>query len=188
MSTTPLYSVNGRKGAHMIVMLRTCHVSWRPGDPLLYHDVADVRLVGEQCYFSALVKDVKPYSPADAITEEEADTITMLSQEAVLVYRLDAEMVDEAMQLARMVRGVQLASFDENGQFIKTPSLKVMIVKGLKGWHVVRPGFCTCEESQAGAICKHRVAAWMYREATIRPLAKARHCTPSLILAQLGAA
>jgi hypothetical protein len=114
------------------------------------------------------------------------DPITLLAQEAATVYNLDPKRVQRAAELARNPFAIQNARRDENDKQI-TPSLRVQCVKGSKGWYVVRPNFCTCPDHQRGNTCKHRIAAWIHREAITRPIAQARHITPAEVFAELTA-
>ena len=174
---SPLYSVKGYKGAHV---LRGVRVTAEFGE------TADLQLIGASLPFSVPCSDVQTYTQAEAMTE--GDAVTLLAQEAVLFYGQDPARVQRAADLARKPYAVQNAQRDEAGEGIPRPSLSVMCVKGQSsGWYVVRPGSCTCPDHKNGNTCKHRIAAWMHRELIIRPLAKARRTTPAQILAELEA-
>lgn len=179
MSTnhTPLYSVTGTKGAHIAQEIRVTGTGPQP-----HPSVVDVQLIGASLPFSAPLADVHAYTQADAMTE--GDPITILAQEAVILFGADPARVNRAAELARNPYSVQQAAKDEQGMSIKK-SLNVFAVKGSSGWYVVRPGACTCEDHKRGHVCKHRLAAWMYRENIIRSIAQVRKVAPSVVLAEL---
>lgn len=172
MST--LYSVNGYKGAHVVLATRDTETG----------SVSDVQLIGAPLPYSVPTAELKPFEHSEAMSQ--GDQITLLAQEAVTVYSLDPKRVQRATQLARDPYAVQNARRDENGEQI-APSLKVQCVKGSKGWYVVRAGKCTCPDHAKNNTCKHRIAAWMRRESIARPLAAARHMSPAQIIAELVA-
>jgi hypothetical protein len=125
---------------------------------------------------------MEPFTQAQALAA--GDPITMLAQEAATVYGQDPKRVQRAADLVRTPGNVQNARRDEFDEPIK-PSLKVLCVKGSKGWYVVRAGFCQCPDNAKGHTCKHRIAAWIHRESIVRPLAQARRVEPAQIFAEL---
>lgn len=175
---TPLYSVSGRKGAWYFI---DCYQS-APIPPTQPADMAIVQLVGSSGSLHVPAAIVAPYTQADAMTE--GDPITMLAQEAVILFGADPARANRAAELARSPYNVQQAAKDEQGETIKK-SLNVFAVKGSSGWYVVRPGACTCEDHKRGHVCKHRLAAWMYRENIVRSIASVRKVAPSVVLAEL---
>ena len=169
-----LYTVKGYKGAHILEDVRDTESG----------TIADVHLVGAVLPFSVPAADVVPFTHAEAMPK--GYTVEALAQEAVTVYGLDPARVQRAADLFRQPKAVQLAHRDELDEQI-TPSLNVIIVKGSKGWYLTRRNFCQCADNTKGNTCKHRIAAWMYRESTVRPLAVARNRKPAEILAELTA-
>ena len=139
-------------------------------------------MIGASLPFSVPLSDVHAFTQADAMPE--GDSITMLAQEAVISFGADPARVNRAAELARNPYTVQQAAKDEQGETI-TKSLNVFAVKGSSGWYVVRPGACTCEDHKRGHVCKHRLAAWMYRENIVRSIAQVRKVEPSVVLAEL---
>ena len=174
MSPTPLYSVKGYKGAHVVLSTRDTEAGI----------IADVQLVGAPLPFSAPAADLTPFSHADSMSQ--GDPITLLAQEAATVYSLDPKRTQRAADLVRNPTNVQQARRNEIDEPIK-PSLLMLIVKGSSGWYIVRPNFCQCPDNARGNTCKHRIAGWMHRESIIRPLAAARRVEKSQILAELTA-
>jgi hypothetical protein len=175
----PLYAVKDHPGAHILRGMReTVPV---PSGPTV--DIADVLLVGAQLPFSVPRQDVTAYKPENAFPCD--DSIAALAQEAVTVYGADPERTIKAALMLYADNNkytVALAQYDEDGVKI-TPSHTCYRVQSSnrKGWYIVRPGKCTCKDSQMMNVCKHRIAAWMQRERTLRPYATARR----VIVAQL---
>ncbi len=115
-------------------------------------------------------------------------TFETLAKEALTRWpaQVDPARLVRAVDILQSNRwNVQLAHRDENDQPIK-PSYAVLIVRGSHGWYVVREKSCTCPDSRAGHICKHRIAAWLYRESIIRPLAEAGLKTGAQLKKELG--
>lgn len=178
MSPKPLISLIDMKGAFILEGTRETQSG----------TVAEVHLIGALLGYCVPAANVRPFQMSDAIDPKESgnDPITMLAQEAVTVYSLDPGRVQRAADLMRQPRAVQMAHHNENDEQI-TPSLKNIIVKGSKGWYLTRRDFCQCPDHKNGYTCKHRIAAWMLRESTVRPLAVARNRKPAEILAELTA-
>lgn len=172
-----LYTVKNYPGAHTATP-REIH----PADATAY-TVARVHLVGARLGFDVPYEDVTPYELTAPATFE--DVIITLAQEAATIYNLDPKRVQRAADLARNKYNIQPAKRDENGETIPNPSYKKVCVKGSKGWYVVAQGSCTCDDHKRGNTCKHRIAAWMQREAIARPLAAARRVTVKEILAEV---
>ena len=180
----PLYSVKGYKGAHLLLNVREIGIEGTPqGETNAPAIIADVQLIGSPTSFSAVYTDLQPFQMSEAM--KEGETITLLAQEAVMIYGLEAKRVQRAADLARNPYNVQQAKRDELGETIK-PSLNKLIVKGSKGWYIVTRGWCQCPDNTRGNTCKHRIAAWMHRESIVRPLAQARRVAPAVILAELA--
>lgn len=169
-----LYTVKDHEGAHLLLDAREIN-----GET-----VAEMQLIGALLPFDVKGADLEPFQMSNAM--KTGDPIGLLAQEAVTIYGADPKRVQKAADLARQKAAVQQAHRDENGEQIK-PSLRVLAVKGSSGWYVVKNGTCTCKDNEQGNICKHRIAAWMHREAIARPLAAARRTTPAKILAELEA-
>lgn len=176
MSET-LYTVKGYQGAFILHDVR---------DTAEFGRVADVQLIGAVLPFSVPEADISPFTMSAAIKEPTGDMLKNLAQEAATVYNLEPGRVMKAAELARQVSAIQQARRDERNEQIK-PSLKVLIVRGRAGWYVVRTGSCTCPDSRRGNVCKHRIAAWMYREAIVRPMVQVSKKTRAVVLAELGA-
>jgi hypothetical protein len=175
----PLFSVKGTPGAHIVVDQRVTGFGPQP-----HVNIVDVKLIGADLPYSVPLADVHEFTQADRMTE--GDPITLLAQEAVLLFGADPARVIRAAELARDPHKVQQAGKDESGETIKK-SLNVFIVAGSSGWYVVRPGSCTCEDHKRGHVCKHRLAAWMHRENIVRSLAQVRKVAPAVVLAELVA-
>lgn len=167
-----LYTVAGYTGAHMLIDMREVESG----------TVAEVLLIGAINSFSTAYTNLTPFELSNALTE--GDPITLLAQEAATIFNAEPMRVQKAANLCRDPYAVQNARFDFLGEPIK-PTLKALIVKGSKGWYNVSLKACTCKDHTQGNICKHRIAAWMHREAIIRPLAKARRVAPAVVLAEL---
>ena len=61
-------------------------------------------------------------------------------------------------------RGLEMARQDEHGKPIE-PSWEVLIVRGTSQHYIVRKGNCTCPDSAiAHHICKHRLAAYIFKQ------------------------
>lgn len=174
MKDKTIYTVREYKGAHMLIDMRDTDAG----------TICEVMLIGALNSFSAQMADLTPYQLADALTE--GDPITLLAQEAATIFNAEPMRVQKAANLCRNPYAVQNARFDFLGEPIK-PTLKALIVKGSHGWYNVSLKACTCKDHAQGNICKHRIAAWMHREAIIRPLAKATRKDRAAILAQLEA-
>lgn len=172
MKDKTIYTVKGYKGAHMLIDMRDTDTD----------TICEVMLIGALNSFSTPMADLAPYQLADALTE--GDPITLLAQEAATIFNADPARVQKAANLCRDPYAVQNARYDFLGEPIK-PTLKALIVKGAHGWYNVSLKACTCKDHTQGNICKHRIAAWMHREAIIRPLAKARRVAPAVVLAEL---
>ena len=166
-----LYTVKDQQGAHMLIDMRETATG----------TICEVMLIGAISSFAAQMADLTPYQLSNAMTE--GDPITLLAQEAATIFNADPARVQKAANLARDPYAVQNARYDYLGNPIK-PTLKALIVKGSAGWYNVSLKSCTCPDHAKGNICKHRIAAWMHREAIIKPLAKARN-NRAAVLAQL---
>jgi hypothetical protein len=177
MSQTPptLYSVKGYKGAHILIDMRDTDGGI----------IADVQLIGASSPFSASPANLAPFQMSEALTQ--GDLITVLAQESAVIYGADPPRIQKATELARTPYAIQNAQRDYMGEKIKSPSMKTLIVKGRAGWYIVEKGNCQCPDNKKGNTCKHRIAAWMHREAIARPLAQARRTTPAKILQELEA-
>ena len=169
-----LYSVKGYKGAHVLTDLRETNQG----------TTATVQLIGAISPFNATLSDLTPFTMADKF---EGDPITQLAQEAATIYGQDPQRIQKAAALARTKGEVQPANRDYMGEQIKNPSMKTLIVKGRAGWYIVERGNCQCPDNKKGNTCKHRIAAWMYREMIARPIAQARKTTTAKIYAELEA-
>lgn len=174
MKDKTIYTVKGYKGAHILIDMRDTDSG----------TICEVMLIGALTSFSAPMTDLTPYQLADALTE--GDPITLLAQEAATIFNAEPMRVQKAANLCRDPYAVQNARFDFMGEKIK-PTLKNLIVKGAHGWYNVSLKACTCKDHTQGNICKHRIAAWMHREAIIRPLVIAARKDRAAILAQLEA-
>ena len=93
-------------------------------------------------------------------------TYESLATEAIRVYGADPARVQRAVELLQR-QAVHLARYDRSGLPV-VPSLEIFAVAGSQGWYTVSHGECTCKDHQLGHVCKHRLAAWMYREVEIR--------------------
>ena len=171
-SPATLYTVKDLQGAHMLIDMRDTDSG----------TIAEVMLIGAINSFSVQMANLTPFQLSNAMTE--GDPITLLAQEAVTIYNAEPKRTQKAAQLARTPYAVQNARFDFLGNAIK-PTLKNLIVKGAAGWYNVSLKACTCPDHTKGNTCKHRIAAWIHREAIIRPLAKARRTAPAVVLAEL---
>jgi hypothetical protein len=93
-------------------------------------------------------------------------TIPEIAKETLAKYpQVDPERMKRAVELAD-ARNLHIAGYDENGEAIPRPSYDAMIIKGSKGWYIIRPKAhkCTCPDCKKGNICKHRLAVYLYRE------------------------
>lgn len=179
--TTPLYSITGQTGAYYLSRMQEAHHDPKDDTPTPY---ALVYLIGGTESTTVPAADLRPFTLDNKYTG--ADTITALAQEAVILYGADPKRVQRGADIARNPHKVQQARRDYMDMPIK-PTLKTIIVKSEsgKGWYIVTKGTCQCKDP--APICKHRIAAWIYREAITRPLAQARRTTPAAILAELEA-
>lgn len=168
-----LYSVKGHSGAHYMTDIRDTDQG----------TTVTIQLIGADLPFCANMADLTLYT----LEKFEGDLITTLAQEAATIYGADPERVQKAATLARTPYAIQNAQRDFLDNPIK-PSIKSLIVKSSKGgWYIVERGQCQCPDNQKGNTCKHRIAAWMHREAIARPLAQARRTTTAKILQELEA-
>ncbi len=168
--STVLYSVAGHTGAHMLIDVRAAESG----------EIADVQLIGALLPFSVPIADLTPFTPADRFPSQKYATLASLAQEAVTVYGLDPARVQRAVMLLQNRTNVQQARYDELGEAI-TPSLDKLIVKAESkpGWYVVTRGVCNCKDHSQGNVCKHRIAAWIFREVISRnQVAARRHTSP----------
>lgn len=90
----------------------------------------------------------------------------------------------------RLARAVEIAgrqSMIYNAK-CSTGEFDVRSATGAGWYHVnTRAHTCTCQDSQHGHICKHRLAVWLYTECIARTLAAAHgHKTSGQVLAELG--
>ncbi len=159
-----LFGVTGHPGAHVLLNVRDVYDT----DPSVITTIADVHLIGAPLPYCVPADTVHAYTPADAFPRHEFFNVVDLAQEAVLTFGTDPERVMSAEDLVHS-KSVHLAQRNEAG-FPITPSLDVFIVHGSRGWYVVRRGSCTCSDHTKGNLCKHRIAAWMYRELELRNL------------------
>lgn len=184
------YQVQGRQGAHLARSLKL----------LEGVETIEVLLIGEpeshQYGYDQVnhweripAAQVTAYTPAAAYPVPQYPTTISLAQEAVTVYGLDPQRVQRAAEIIHRRFAIVNAQRDEHGITISRPSIKVLAVESDRrnGWYVVRAGSCTCKDNEQGNTCKHRIAAWMYRESITRPLAAARRTTTARILAELTA-
>jgi len=181
--TLTLYTLPNHPGAHIINSMRDVSDT----DPAATYTVADVQLIGAPLAFTAPLSDLRIFTPAASLPNDDSqDIITRLAQEAITVYGLDLQRIIKAAELARGRNNILPARRDYMDQPIKNASLKLLCVRGSKGWYLVTRGSCTCPDNR-GHVCKHRIAAWIYRETIARPLAKARRTTTAKILQELEA-
>ena len=182
MKDKNLYSVKGegRGGACILVDVRDCQLV--TGETVT---IADVQKIGAELPFSVRIEELELFTLEKAFPRHEA-TIFALAQEAVTIYNLDPFRVQKAAQLAHEVNGILPSKFDEMGGRLN-PSFKVLCVRTAKGWYIVRRGSCTCKDHEQWHICKHRIAAWIYREVIARPHAIARRKTTAEILQEMEA-
>ena len=178
-TSTTLYSVKGHTGAHVLSKTQEAHHDPNSATPTAY---GIGYLVGGDQTITAPLSDWQPFTMAHIY--QGADLITALAQEAAVIYNLEPQRIAKAADLARNPYSVQQARRDEHENPINK-SIKVLCVKGSSGWYVVRPNFCTCPDHTRGNVCKHRIAAWIHREAIVRPLAQARRVAPAVVLAEL---
>ncbi len=183
MKTPPtLYAVKNHTGAHVLTRTTEAHHEPTNDTPTLY---ACLYLIGGGESFTVRADEIAPFT-MEAIYQG-GDMITALAQEAAVIYGADPARVDRAASLARNPYQVQQARRGHNGEKV-TPSLNLLCVQGSKGgWYLVSHGKCQCEDHKRGEVCKHRIAAWMHREAIIRRHAELRRTTPAAILAELNA-
>lgn len=102
----------------------------------------------------------------------DAITYQTLADEAIQKFSLDPARVDRALNIIAN-HTVIMARVDEEGNAI-TPTREAYAVKSPARksnqpdpcWHIVRPSAktCTCYDSHAGHICKHRIAVYLYTE------------------------
>lgn len=178
--TTPLYSVKGQTGAHVLSKLQDAHHNPTSDTPTTY---AQIYLIGsDNAGLTVPINDLAPFTLNNKYNGD--DLITALAQEAVILYSADPARVQRGADIARNPYKVQQARRDFADQPI-TPTLKTIIVQSEsgRGWYIVEKGTCQCKDT--APICKHRIAAWIYRECITRPIAKARRTTPAAILAEL---
>lgn len=180
--TTPLYSIKGQTGAHVLSKIQEAHHDPTNDTPTPYARVFLLGASGEGQTVPAA--DLRPFTLDNKYTG--ADTITALAQEAAILYGADPARIQRGADIARNPYRVQQARRDFMGEQIK-PNLKTIIVQSDSGngWYIVTKGTCQCKDR--APICKHRIAAWIYREAITRPLAQARRTTPAVILAEMEA-
>ena len=147
-----LVQVKATPGAHVITDVRETQSGiW-----------VDVQLIGGGQY-SARMEDVTPYDASQPAAE--GNQLFQLAQRAVIKYSLDPMRVQKAHDLASREGWiiprdgslmVKSQSFDDyNFQSVKNPKGKI---------YSVSQSSCTCKDTERGNICKHRIAAWMYRE------------------------
>lgn len=174
---TPLYTVKGVKGAHILLGMREVDTTPEPGAEPIRQTIADVHLIGALLPYSVNVDDIALFTMEDRLAET-SDIYISLAQEAITAYGLDGKRTQRAAALARDKYAVQVAKRDEHGEPIPNPSHKKLCVKGSNnGWYVVTVGSCTCPDHKNGHVCKHRIAAWMMKQITARPLAAAARVT-----------
>jgi len=181
-----LYQINGKHGGYIIRNLTGVEGFDATVEALLVGEGEVYYPSGPSNWLRVAVEDVQPYTADNAWPAKWPGEIVSLAQEAVCVYGLDPWLVSTAAQIVHRRFSIVQARRDERGVDIQ-PSLEVIAVEtdSKRGWHVVRPGHCTCGDN---GICKHRTAAWLYKEAIIRPLAAARRTTSTQIMAELASA
>ena len=141
----------------------------RPGDE---PETAKMAKLGDETLTFANVPltSVQPAS-LDRLHKGYPNTAT-LATEAVLLYKLDPARVQRGATIANQRGMIVLAKRDENGVEIK-PDYNVIAVRSPsnpRGWYIVRKGSCTCPDAAGGTVCKHRIAAWIYKELHLRPV------------------
>ncbi len=163
VSPKTLYTVKNHPGAHIVRAIRE-----RVDENAQTHICAEVLLIGAQLPYTVPLADVRPWASDSPRAQMPAVNRTVaLAQEAVLVYGLDPARVQRAA-LLMYSRGVLPARYNADGTPRET-SLDVLAVRvSAGGWYTVERGSCTCPDHRAGHVCKHRIAAWMYREAVTR--------------------
>jgi len=91
---------------------------------------------------------------------------------------------------ARLLKAVQIAAGPHNIYNQRCPAgeFDVRSQCGLNGWYHVNTHAhtCTCQDSQQGHICKHRLAVWLYTEQIAREHALLLHKPVQIVRYQLG--
>lgn len=101
-----------------------------------------------------------------------------LATEAVQKFKLDPARVIKAIDIAQ-TRGMIYNAKCKTGEF------DVRSTDG-RSWYHVAAKSCTCKDSAKGHICKHRIAVWLYTQATARPHAEARRVPVAQIMREFG--
>jgi hypothetical protein len=173
--TTPqanpfLYAVAGYTGAHTATM-REIHADPATDKPTRL--IARVHLIGAIDPFEIELTDLRPFNPA---TDQYRDgsLYTTLAQEAAVIYGLDPARIHRAIEIINTTGAIMPAKYDEQGNAIPKPSYALMYVRATngRGFYLVTKGTCTCPDHKNGHTCKHRIAAWMMREAQDNPSRK----------------
>lgn len=168
-----IYQVTGTTGAYHAHNLRTTQAGREIVDVLL---VGAGKMASGEGWQTVAAADVAPWRDS-AYIEPIAPypTVTSLAQEAVTRYNLEPERVQRAAEMDFRFN-IRPAQYDEDGVTIRHPHEGIMMVRSSsdRGVYIVRPGVCTCPDHANGNVCKHRIAAWIYRELITRSLNAAR--------------
>lgn len=137
-----LYNLKNHEGAWKFLELRETEAG----------TIATVQFIGAPLPISADPQDLTPYTGEAA---QYNDPIATLAQRAAIVYKLDPARINRACNIIRT----------DNPPMIReaTEHLRITSSNGKKSYRVAQKS-CDCYDSQKGNICKHRIAAWMYRE------------------------
>jgi hypothetical protein len=76
--------------------------------------------------------------------------------------RVDPARITRALDLVNS-HAITTAKRDEKGAEI-LPTWEILEMPGSQCPYIVRKGSCTCPDNLTGHICKHRIAAYIFRE------------------------
>jgi hypothetical protein len=151
---TQLYAVKDHPGAHLFIEMRdTDSGTW-----------ARMHLIGAPLPFDARPEDCTPYNPAEDSPQEDntaveiwhkIDSIVLLAQRAAIQYRLDPP---------RIIRACNILRAENPGMVKECEGYLQITSSNMRQTYRVTKGLCECHDHSKGNICKHRIAAWMYRE------------------------
>ena len=90
----------------------------------------------------------------------------------------------------RLLKAVQIAAGPHNIYNLRCPAgeFDVRSQSALNGWYHVdtHAHSCTCQDSQQGHVCKHRLAIWLYTTQITRTHAELLHKSTPIIMRELG--
>jgi len=140
-----LYAVKDHPGAHLFLEMReTQSGTW-----------AKMHQIGAMLPFDARPEDCTPYDPAEDTNHADTDPIFNLAQRAAVQYHLDPSRIIRACNILRA----------ENPSMVKEREGYLEITSSnMRQTYRVTKGLCECHDHMKGNICKHRIAAWMFRE------------------------